>query len=351
MSSLNPNRPRAFTLLSVALLASFAPLHGEEAATPAIPLEKLVVSATRTERAIDETPGTVTATDLRDFTGATLGDMVRGETLVTVPFTFSGAGNAYGRGGANSINIRGVEGNRVLLQVDGVRVPDEFRLGGSEPMGRDYFDPELYRRLEILQGSASALYGSDALGGVVTFTTKSPEDYPLSSTRPYAFGLKSGYRTADEGWSAAGTAAVAAGPLSALVVYSRREGSENENNGTVAPNPESYESDGLLAKVVWKPAVAHRLEFAAEVFDREAFAEADNREGPGQVGNTLENTVHSTTERFRLSLGWLFTPGEGQHPLLDTLDARLYVQDAVARDVAVERIAFNPPSSPSGLRF
>ncbi len=114
MSSLNQKRPRAFIVLSMALLIFFPPLHAEEAVTPAIPLEKFVVSATRTERAMDETLGTVTATDLRDFTGATLGDLVHGETLMHVPFTFSGRGNDYGRSGANSINIHGIEGNCVL---------------------------------------------------------------------------------------------------------------------------------------------------------------------------------------------------------------------------------------------
>lgn len=348
MPFLRHHRPVALAVASAALFASPPPLLADDAETTAIPIEKLVVTATRTERAIDETPGTITATDLRDFTAASLRDVVRGETLVSVPFTFSGAGNAYGRGGSNSVNIRGVEGNRVLLQVDGVRVPDEFRLGGSEPVGRDYFDPELYRRLEILQGSASALYGSDALGGVVTFTTKSPEDYTLGSSRPYALGLKTGYRTADKSWNHAGTVAASAGPLSALVVYSRREGSEVKNNGSVAPNPEDYTSDGVLAKLVWKPSLRHRLELAAEYFDRSLLAQVDNREVAAATSATIENSVDSTTERFRLSAGWVFSPGENGHPLLDSLDARIYLQDAVARDVAVERIVYSPATAANG---
>ena len=320
------------------------------AATPAAPiaLDELVVSATRTERRVDDTPGTISAVDLREFAAATLGELVQAETLVSVPFTFSGAGGAYGRPGANSINIRGVEGNRVLLQVDGVRVPDEFRLGGSEPTGRDYFDPALFQRLEILQGSASALYGSDALGGVVTFTTKSPEDYGLTSAKPYAFGTTLGYRTVNEGKSASATAAVAAGRLSALVVYSRHEGSETENHGVVAPNPETYESDAILAKLVWSPAPAHRLEFTLENFARSGTAQADNREVVSGTATTLENSVASATQRFRLGVAWRFAPVEGSNPFLDSLDLRLSRQDAVARDTAIERIAYNPASAANG---
>jgi hemoglobin/transferrin/lactoferrin receptor protein len=340
----------ALGLLAPSLHAQ-APVSASPAASATaapIPLDALVVSATRTERRADETPGSISALDLREFAAATLGDLLRTESLVSVPFTFSGAGNAYGRGGANSINLRGVEGNRVLLQMDGMRVPDEFRLGGSEPMGRDYFDPELFKRVEILQGSASALYGSDALGGVVTFTTRAPEDYGLTSAQPFALGSRLSYRTVDDSWGATASAAVAAGPLSALVVYSHREGSESKNRGTVAPNPESLESDALLAKLVWKPSALHRLELSLENYDRFVFAEADNREGPGQVGNTLQNTVASDTQRFRLGALWNFTPGEGRHPLVDALEVRLSLQDAVARDTAIEKIAFNPPSAANG---
>jgi len=337
------------SLLAVLSLAGHslsATAAGEE--SPAVELHEIIVTATRTERKADETPGTVTAVDLREFNGGGLGDLVKGETLVSVPFSFSGSSTAYGRSGSAGFNIRGIEGNRVLLQVDGVRVPDEFRLGGSEPMGRDYFDPELYRRLEILQGSASALYGSDALGGVVTFTTKSPEDYNLSSDRPVAFGARLGYRSVDESWHAAGSVAAATGPLQALVVYSRHEGEEAENNGSVAPNPEKYASDAVLAKLVWQPAPAHRVEFAFEFFDRGMDIQADNRETASATSATTENSVTSTTERFRLSAGWAFTPGEGNHPLFDSLHAQIHWQDAVARDVAREIIAYNPPTAANG---
>jgi hemoglobin/transferrin/lactoferrin receptor protein len=328
-------------------IAWVGPLQAGDAAL-VVPLDEVVVTATRTERRVDDTPGTVTAFDLVGLDGASLSELARGETLISVPFAFSGAGTAYGRGGATSINIRGVEGNRVLLQVDGVRVPDEFRLGGNEAVGRDYFDLELYRRVEILQGSASALYGSDALGGVVTFTTKSPEDYAFTSDRPYELTAKAGYRSVDDSWHAAGTAVAHAGRVSALVVYSRREGTEPDNNGAVAPNPERFASDAVLTKLVWKPALTHRLEVSLEYFDREVVADADNRETTTGTATTVENTIASATERFRLGANWLFAPGEGTLGAFDLLDVRAYLQDAVARDVAHELIEYSPPSPANG---
>ncbi|HYD85164.1 MAG TPA: TonB-dependent receptor plug domain-containing protein, partial [Opitutus sp.] len=296
-----------------------------------------------TERPVNATPGTINVIDLTEPDGVTLDQFVRGETLVSVPFAFSGAGVAYQRGGAQSINIRGVEGNRVLLQVDGVRVPDEFALGGSEPTGRDYFDPELFKRVEILQGSASALYGSDALGGVVTFTTKSPADY-LNGKRIYA-GAKAAYRSVDDGTSLSATFAAAHGPLQALVVYSHHEGHERENNGIVRPNPEDYSSDAVLTKLVWLPSAPHRFELTLENFDRDLTAQVNNKEIMSGATTTTGLDLDSTTQRFRLGAAYLF---DGNAPLFDQLEVRAYLQDANTHDVAYERFAYNPPSAANG---
>jgi hemoglobin/transferrin/lactoferrin receptor protein len=339
MSSLN----RILSLAVLAVLAVSTNAQSAPAATEPLKLDDVVVTATRTERPINATPGTVNFIDLSDVVAVTLNETVRGEALVSVPFAFSGAGVAYQRGGASSINIRGVEGNRVLLQVDGVRVPDEFRLGGSEPTGRDYFDPELFKRLEILQGSASALYGSDALGGVVTFTTKSPADYLHGKS--FHAGAKTSCRSVDDGRSYAGTVAASAGQVQALVIYSRRDGHEMENNGSVAPNPEDYSSDAVLAKVAWLPSASHRFEFSVENFDREVVAEVNNKEVTSGTATTTGLSLDSRTNRFRLSGSYLF---EGDVGLFDRLEARVYLQDANTTDFARERITYSPPSGANG---
>jgi hemoglobin/transferrin/lactoferrin receptor protein len=323
-------------------------LHAQTASSTrevaALKLDDYVVTATRTERPVNATPGTVSVVTLDDSPGVTLNEILRGEPLVSVPFAFSGAGVAYARGGANSINLRGVEGNRVLLQVDGVRVPDEFRLGGSEPTGRDYFDPELYRRLEILQGSASALYGSDALGGVVTFTTKSPDQY-LATDRTIAGNFKAGYRSVDSGRSYATTLAAAHGPLQALVLYSRHEGHERANHGSVAPNPEHYASDAWLTKLVWSPAAAHRVELALEDFDRVSDIAVNNKEVTSGSATTTALDQHNRTRRFRLTATYRFS---GSAQAFDQLEARAYLQDANTTDLALERITYSPASAANG---
>lgn len=340
---LPPFRPGALALLAALPAGAATP----PAAAP-VRLDEIVVTATRTERKIDETPGTISVVELGEFGPADFAAVMRAEPLVSAPFTASGTGVAYQRGGYNSYNIRGIEGNRILQQVDGIRIPDEFRLGGSEPVGRDYLDPEVFKRVEILHGSASALYGSDALGGVVSFATKSPEDYLALTPRPFHAGYKFAWRSLNGSRSHTATAATESGPLSALAVYSRRDGRETENHGTVKPNPERWNSDALLAKLVWRPGAAHRVEFATEWLARDNVADAVNKEITSGTATTSDLRTESDTERFRLSAGYAFRAPTSGAGLFDTLEARIYTQDAVARDRTRELIHYSPPNAASG---
>ncbi len=70
---------------------------------------------------------------------------------------------APGRAGNEGFAIRGIGGNRVLIQVDGVRVPDGFTFGAQAAGARRLCRSRLVKSVEILRGPASALYGSDGL--------------------------------------------------------------------------------------------------------------------------------------------------------------------------------------------
>ena len=77
-------------------------------------------------------------------------------------------GNASG---LSSIYIRGSESNHVLVLIDGVRVsdPTNTRGGGFDFSG---LDQDSIERIEIIRGAGSALYGADALGGIINVVTK-----------------------------------------------------------------------------------------------------------------------------------------------------------------------------------
>jgi len=78
------------------------------------------------------------------------------------------------QGGGGSPVIRGFEANKVLLMVDGVRINNAiFRGGHLQNVLR--IDNAVLEKVEILYGPSSAMYGSDALGGVMHFITKKPD--------------------------------------------------------------------------------------------------------------------------------------------------------------------------------
>ena len=227
-----------------------------------IPSAVVVVSATRTERAEKETTTTVTVTSEKELERQLVGnilDLTRFEAGVEV-------GNDPTRKGASTYSIRGIGGNRVLIQIDGVTLPDGAEAGRG--MSRDYVDVDALKRVEILRGGGSALYGSDALAGVVTYTTKDASDV-LSPEGRFGGGLKVGYASVDNQKSTTATVAGRSGNLDGIVVATRRQGNEyTPIMGT--PNPLSLETKSLLAKLGWKPNEANQLRLGFQSYRRDS---------------------------------------------------------------------------------
>lgn len=79
-----------------------------------------------------------------------------------------------GPGGLSSIYIRGSDPNHVLVLIDGIRVNDPTNSrGGSFDVSN--LDPTQIERIEVLRGSASSIYGADAMGGVINIVTRKGE--------------------------------------------------------------------------------------------------------------------------------------------------------------------------------
>ena len=156
--------------------------------------------------------------------------MIRYEPGVSV-----GGSNRFG---LNGFTIRGVGDDRVLTQVDGVPTIDEYNFGAFMTARRDIVDVDALKTVEIVRGPASSLYGSDALGGVVSFLTKDPEDYLAEVNRPWYLSAKGGYSSEDNSFLTTATAAGGGEVLKGLLVYTWRDGEETESNGSDdAPGP------------------------------------------------------------------------------------------------------------------
>ena len=207
------------------------------APTPEITPEdeiEITISGTRTRRLLQDSPSTVTVTTDREIEAKfiqNIDDFVRYEPGVSV-------NNRPTRAGNGGYNIRGLDGNRVLILVDGVRVPDILSMTNTS---RDLVDFDTIKRAEILRGPASTLYGSDALGGIVSYTTKNPQDYLQG--KPDAVQSKLTYNSADRSFSPSMTIATQRGDVAMSATYTRRDGSETSNNSSLAPNPQSIDGN------------------------------------------------------------------------------------------------------------
>src|SRR6187402_24871 len=223
---------------SAALMVALAPAADAAAnEVPADGSQEITVTATRTEKPVEDVPATVSVIDskqIADDLMTDIKDLVRYEPGVAVrraPARFTAAGAATGRDRDSGFNIRGLEGNRVLITVDGVRVPDAFSFGAQSVGRGDYVDLDLLKSVEILRGPASALYGSDGVAGAVSFITKDPQDFPKPGQK-VGGGFRFGYDSADESWTKGLVMAGKAGDVQAMLAFTRRDGHALDNKGT-----------------------------------------------------------------------------------------------------------------------
>ncbi len=152
------------------------------------------------------------------------------------------------RFGLDTFAIRGVGGNRVAVEIDGIPAAGGFAIGSFSDSGRSFVDTAFLDRVEVLRGPASSLYGSDAIGGVVAMSTLTPRSL-LGADGQRGLRAEAGASGVDDGWHAVAIGATRAGAVEALLGYAHRAGSEAETAADVVPNPRDYASDSLLARL------------------------------------------------------------------------------------------------------
>lgn len=315
--------------------------HAADVAPSATEAGTIVVTGQR----LDKT-GSVTVLDEAALArrGVTdMQNMARYSPLVSVPGAASGSGNVWDGAGNTGFNIRGVEGNRVGLELDGIELPEaapkpDASTLNSFGVGRDYFDPETFRSVTIVSGTAPAGAGAQGLGGNVSFVTKAPEDY-VNSDKPFYADYKFGYDGSSEMRMHAVTGAAQSGMLQALAVLVHRDGRQMESKGSAPVNPDDWDSDALLAKLAWSPWAGHRFTATIDAFRSHHEREYRNKQGSSYPdGSTMDSRIR----RDRASIDHLVTGGGSW---FDTLESRLYIQDSITKDSTLARyITGNQPT-------
>ncbi|WP_407523267.1 TonB-dependent receptor [Lacibacter sp. MH-610] len=138
-------------------------------------LSEVVVSATRTQQQEIQLPyvtNTIKRKELNRFQPRTTPEALNGMTGVFVQKTNHGGGSAF---------IRGLTGNQTLLLIDGIRLNNStFRFGPNQYLNT--IDMFTIQQIEVVKGTGSVQYGSDALGGTIQVLTK---DAVLSETKKW----------------------------------------------------------------------------------------------------------------------------------------------------------------------
>lgn len=291
-------RVRSAAFVAAALLS---PLLSAQAQTT---LDSVVLTAQRTPMRVDQALAEVTVIDRADIeaqAGRSLAELLAAQP--GIQFWANG-----GLGKNASISIRGLEPRHTLLLVDGVRL-------GTATVGAPALDNlplDLIERIEIVRGPLSALYGSDAVGGVVqVFTRKGAQG--LQAFGGVAAGSH-GLRQASAGLS------LGQGPFEAtLGLQSLRDDGFSSTNeraqfGNHHPDRDGFEQDALNLRLGLKMGGDWRLD-ATGLHSR---GEIQYDDGPGadsrakltsevlalQGGGTVAGSWHSQLRLSRSEDGY-----------------------------------------------
>lgn len=130
-------------------------------------LSAIIITATKTKSSITKTPFSVSVLD---------SSKLKQSLLRTVPESLIGLSCVFvqktNHGGGSPI-VRGLTGNQNLLLIDGFRLNNAiFRYGPNQYL--TLVDPFLVERIEVVKGTGSVQFGSDAMGGVINVITRQP---------------------------------------------------------------------------------------------------------------------------------------------------------------------------------
>ncbi len=296
-------------------------------------LDKVTIYANRQSSDLRDVPASITVVEgaaleargqdnLQQVVRYMPGVSVSRQTSATDPFaTFGG------------VTIRGVGGNRVQMRIDGSRVAERITDGT-----RDYVDLNFVKQVDVVKGPSSVLWGSDALGGVVAFSTIEPEDILQGKAQAGMARLSYDSLNSQSGVSAA-FAQRFSPDFSAFVGIARTDANEARfrkaradggiygcprNTDYGAPtcdklNPADIAANRLLAKAVWEVSDSHKLEFTADYLKRDTDVQYDVMLGPayssltglptGEVVYDYDRNLEVRRQHYALTHTW--TPGAG----------------------------------------
>ncbi|HJR60387.1 MAG TPA: TonB-dependent receptor plug domain-containing protein, partial [Vicinamibacterales bacterium] len=171
----NPTLTRAVHVALLSAAAATAPLYAPAASSQDTQISEIVVTGSRIRRVETETASPVFIVNREAIEAS--GVTTMGELLQQIP-TVSGAAtntsvNNGGGDGASTIELRGLGEQRTLVLLNGRRMTG---IADNGAVDVNLFPVNLIERVDVLKEGAGAVYGTDAIGGVVNFITRQDVD-------------------------------------------------------------------------------------------------------------------------------------------------------------------------------
>lgn len=300
------NRKPLVMAITLALGTPFLSLAAVAEQVKTAEFDEVLVSATRIQEKVSESSrsaAVVGEEQLAEKQGDSVAEVLKTEANINI---------ANGpRASAQQVEIRGLSGQRILQTIDGAR-----QNTSAGHRGTFFMDPELLSSVEVVRGPASSLWGSGAIGGVVSQNTKSAREM-LDEGQSFGGYLKKGYETNGQRSKSSGAIYGAKGSIDWLLNGSYSDGDNiKAGNDNTLENSASRSRSGL-AKFGWQLDEAQRLQLSGRINE---ISEAVPSNPATDVSNSVP-LVRRDSKDSNLTLDYSLAPSS--NALLD-LDAKFY---------------------------
>jgi len=244
--------------LCAALAAACLPaLAQADAATDAVRLDQVVVSASATEQSLRDAPAAVSVITREDMAVRPVRDIldaireVPGISLRGINFTRQG------------IQIRGLNPGQTLYLIDGRRLSNSADVIAHADFELTWIPIEAIERIEVVRGPLSSLYGSEALGGVVNIITR-----PIGEDWGGSVRLQGGVPTSGDGGNESQLGAFGSGRIGERWGLRLQAESQYRGHTPLRSDPEVSDIEGRRVNtaggtLAWYLSDDHRVEFMA----------------------------------------------------------------------------------------
>jgi len=253
-----------FILYILVFVAFTSMAFADENNSDVINMDEIIVSATRTMSSLDKisaSSSVITEKQIKNSTASDLSDLLSSNNVIQML--------DYGPGSTASVSLRGAATSQVLVLIDGKRINDS-RAGGAD---LDGISTDNIERIEIIRGGQSAIYGADAVGGIINIITKKPKK-PTAQ----AWSTLGSYGSQSFGLEASENVKSISGIMSISRTASKSDFPyENKFGETLIRKNADFTKRNAFAKLVWDVFQSALLELSATHY----FSNSGN---PGEIG-------------------------------------------------------------------